>query len=116
MAQQLSLIIDNTSAPTNARGTRLRPDWQPSCTDIDFAHGEGFAPYEVRRLAESFRDYWCALGGSKGCKRDWHATWRNWCRRESDWRRQRMPRHGTRGLESAAAGLARFLDGEGGGR
>jgi hypothetical protein len=31
-----------------------------------------------------FRDYWLAASGAKARKHDWDATWRNWCRSESD--------------------------------
>lgn len=33
---------------------------------------------------EKFRDYWISLPGSKGRKRDWQATWRNWCRNAAE--------------------------------
>lgn len=36
---------------------------------------------------EGFRDYWLAVPGSKGCKLDWFATWRNWVRNEKPQRR-----------------------------
>ncbi len=31
---------------------------------------------------DSFRDYWIGVSGSKGVKRDWPATWRNWVRNQ----------------------------------
>lgn len=36
------------------------------------------------RTFAKFCDYWKALGGAKARKTDWDATWRNWCRNESD--------------------------------
>jgi hypothetical protein len=30
--------------------------------------------------ADHFIDFWHAKGGKDGCKLDWRATWRNWCR------------------------------------
>lgn len=33
-------------------------------------------------LFAKFEDYWTGLTGAKGVKRDWTATWRNWCRSE----------------------------------
>jgi hypothetical protein len=36
----------------------------------------------IRAIADEFRDYWVAVPGSKGCKLDWLATWRNWVRKE----------------------------------
>lgn len=37
----------------------------------------------VRTFA-TFTDYWKAASGEKARKHDWDATWRNWCRRQSD--------------------------------
>jgi len=31
-----------------------------------------------------FHDYWVAQPGQKGVKADWLATWRNWCRKNTD--------------------------------
>ncbi|QCP54468.1 hypothetical protein FAZ95_36820 [Trinickia violacea] len=36
----------------------------------------------VVRIADEFADHWHAESRAIGCKRDWCATWRNWCRRE----------------------------------
>jgi hypothetical protein len=35
---------------------------------------------DVRKVAEKFHDHWLSVGG---VKKDWEATWRNWCRNES---------------------------------
>ena len=37
------------------------------------------------RTWDTFRDYWVAQPGAKGRKSDWLATWRNWCRRETEY-------------------------------
>ena len=58
----------------SSRGTRLPQDWKPKAED-----GE-----DDRELAK-FRDYWTAVSGQKGVKRDWDATWRNWLRNAKDW-------------------------------
>jgi hypothetical protein len=57
---------------SQARGTRLSPDWMPS------EHLE-----ETHEL-EKFRDYWIAQPGQRGVKTDWDATWRNWVRRAAE--------------------------------
>jgi hypothetical protein len=36
----------------------------------------------MKEVSEIFRDYYLGVSGSKGIKRDWLATWRNWVRRE----------------------------------
>jgi uncharacterized protein YdaU (DUF1376 family) len=71
---------------SNVRGTRLAPDWQPSAADCEFAVAHGLDPGQV---ADEFADYWRALTGAKATKRDWPATWRNWCRRQQQPGRQR---------------------------
>ncbi|MEE8284224.1 MAG: hypothetical protein V3R63_04480 [Alphaproteobacteria bacterium] len=43
------------------------------------AHRPELDPAE---LAATFADYWRGVPGTKGVKRDWFATWRNWVRRE----------------------------------
>lgn len=66
--------------PTDVRrGTRLTPDWMPDLADCQFAAERGL---DVNEVAGKFRDHWVAKAGADACKRDWHATWRNWCRRE----------------------------------
>lgn len=76
---------DVTVAPK--RGVRLAGGWVPSQADLEFAFGEGFSNPEVSRIADTFRDYWLGQPGQKGVKLDWHATWKNWVRRERDRRR-----------------------------
>lgn len=60
------------------RGERLPDGWEPSHDDKLVAEKFGLDPEET--LA-AFTDYWCAIPGQKGCKLDWSATWRTWCRR-----------------------------------
>lgn len=75
------------AAPAPARlqvertGTRLPADWEPGPQLIEFAAGLGL---DGASVAERFRDYWRAQPGARGRKSDWPATWRNWCRRESE--------------------------------
>lgn len=39
---------------------------------------------EIREQGLRFADYWRGVAGARGRKRDWLATWRNWCRRYCD--------------------------------
>ena len=32
------------------------------------------------KVADQFKDFWCAKPGKDGVKLDWAATWRNWVR------------------------------------
>ncbi|WP_175869454.1 YdaU family protein [Bartonella gabonensis] len=59
------------------RGCRLPADFEP---DYDFALAEGLPPERVKIEIAKFKDYWKAKAGKDACKRDWHATWRNWVR------------------------------------
>ena len=76
---------DDHHSPSSAklngagRGSRLPDDWQPDLDDRDYAQRQGLDPNVV---AEAFCDYWHAKAGADSRKRDWHATWRNWCRNE----------------------------------
>lgn len=63
------------------RGSRLPANWSlpadwRSWAQINFSADDAAVTLE----AERFRDYWIAKPGAAGCKLDWQATWRNWCR------------------------------------
>jgi hypothetical protein len=40
------------------------------------------------KVFDTFRDHWKAQPCSKGIKADWEATWRNWCRRETTFKKE----------------------------
>lgn len=63
------------------RGSRLAADWGPSKEDATFAMELGL---DTKKVADEFKDYWHAKAGAGASKRDWHATWRNWCRRNAE--------------------------------
>jgi hypothetical protein len=65
----------------SATATRLPADWVPDADQVEFCKTErpDLRPADV---AARFRDYWIAVGGAKGRKADWPATWRNWVRNE----------------------------------
>jgi uncharacterized protein YdaU (DUF1376 family) len=63
------------------RGSRLVPDWYPSSADLKFAADLGLRLFEVDNEVNKFADYWHARAGPGAVKRDWSATWRNWCRK-----------------------------------
>lgn len=63
------------------RGSRLPADWSlpdewRSWSQINFSPDDAAITLE----ADRFKDYWIARPGQAGCKLDWQATWRNWCR------------------------------------
>ncbi|HEY1490980.1 MAG TPA: hypothetical protein VGF90_08065, partial [Verrucomicrobiae bacterium] len=63
------------------RGSRLATDWQPSAKDVEDAGKIGLRLYEIDAEIPKFIDYWHARAGPGAVKRDWSATWRNWCRK-----------------------------------
>jgi uncharacterized protein YdaU (DUF1376 family) len=71
---------DNPSLPKsrNLRGSRLSENWRLSPEDEAFAR-DGLTAEVVGIEAEKFRNHWISAPGQKGVKRDWSATWRNWC-------------------------------------
>ena len=69
--------------PDSKRGTRLPADWGLSDDMRAWAQINLSAnPHVIQTTLERFRDYWIAIPGQRGCKLNWDATWRNWCRRE----------------------------------
>lgn len=77
--------------PKADRGSRmtienLPEDWRAFVESED-------ADLDPDRLFQNFRDYWLGVSGSKGCKCDWFATWRNNVRsfkNAPDWKRRPM--------------------------
>lgn len=66
-----------------ARATLLPPDWKPTATDLAFA-ATLLADERVSGEVDKFGDYWRARGDGGALKRDWSATWRNWCRKAAE--------------------------------
>ena len=80
-------VTANTGKKSSAaKGSRLPADWQLPKAWGEWALQEAptWAPEQVRKVAERFRDYWIAKPGREGFKADWLATWRNWVRREAE--------------------------------
>ena len=69
-----------TKSAKDAKATRLPADWWPDDTLKQFAVSELGSTGIARRETEQFVDYWTAQPGAKGCKLDWPATYRRWCR------------------------------------
>ncbi len=82
---------ERTSPAAQSKSSRLH--MTEPCTEMTrFALEEMNWP--VERMSEvwvQFADYWKAKPGKDGCKLDWVATWRNWCRN------QRTPAKATNG-------------------
>ena len=68
---------DGRKAEPRNRGHRLPLDWQPDANLIEFARSLGFSTDQEREARAEFVDYWLGVPGSRGCKTDWPATYRN---------------------------------------
>lgn len=67
-----------TREPT---ATRLPKDFALSTEMRDYAASEQL---DAERTFAQFKDFWAAASGAKARKHDWLATWRTWCRNQSD--------------------------------
>lgn len=65
----------------NNKATRLPDDWIAPQEYIDFCNSER-PDLNANLIADQFKDYWISVAGSKGLKRNWIATWRNWVRNQ----------------------------------
>jgi len=44
----------------------------------------GWDEDKTYKVFMEFQDYWLSVSGQKGVKKDWLATWRNWCRKAEE--------------------------------
>lgn len=86
-------LVPNGTTPLGGRlrATRLPDDWKPDEHLVAWQREQGIPDLVARRQLEKFRDYWGAIGGQRGTKLDWPATWRNWLRNSADWQAQSKP-------------------------
>lgn len=78
------ISAEKTSAP-NKKGKSLDKDWQLPKQWGDWAMLEKpeLSADAVRKIAENFKDHWCANANQANAKKaDWEAAWRNWVRRQ----------------------------------
>lgn len=68
------------------RGSRITADWTLPIDWGDWANEQGMPVDDILIEEEKFRDYWLGVGGQKGVKADWQATWRNWVRRAMEFK------------------------------
>lgn len=63
------------------RGSRLPEYWQPPPEFVHWPMSHlGWPEHQVRIELDKFKDFWISKTGQSATKRDWYATWRNWCR------------------------------------
>lgn len=77
---------DGEPRKAGKRGRRIDPAWKPDEAGRAFAAATGIPAGDIDRLAAEFVDYWAGVGGAKGTKVDWPATWRNRCRQIAEFK------------------------------
>lgn len=92
-SEKSNAVVEKSAKVPSTRGVRLPATWVlPRSWGLEAQRlCPGLTVERIREIADEFRDYWVALPGSKACKLDWEATWRNWVRKEG---RNAMPRNG----------------------
>lgn len=92
-SEKSNAVVEKSAKEPSTRGARLPSTWVlPRSWGLEAQRlCPGLTVERIREIADEFRDYWVALPGSKACKLDWEATWRNWVRKEG---RNAMPRNG----------------------
>ncbi|MEO6080645.1 MAG: helix-turn-helix domain-containing protein [Steroidobacteraceae bacterium] len=86
-------VIALVPVPGTARKPKLSREAQRLSDEFEltpsrqrFAQQEGV---DAQRTFAMFHDHWRAASGKGATKRDWDAAWRNWCRREAEFKRDR---------------------------
>ena len=67
------------------RGARISRDWTPSEALLAYVL-EKAPSVDALDEAETFLNYWLAASGKNAIKRDWDATFRNWVKRQHQWK------------------------------
>lgn len=99
--------------------TALPANWQLSQKMGEWALAEypHWSADDVRKVADKFHDHWLSVGG---IKKDWEATWRNWCRNECRAWTSTSRASATRGYESekdkARRAVVEAISGKGAGQ
>ena len=93
------------------RGTRLAEDWHPS-TNVAEELMRNYPGVNLRMILEEFRDYWCAVPGSRGLKLSWDRTFRNRVREvahKPQYRRQGISMQGGGQMSRVDSKAAEYL-------
>ncbi len=84
-------VIDPSTNRQVVRSAPLPANWAlpPLWAEWALQQQSIWTMADVQFVAEKFRDHWATLPGPRGMKTDWFAAWRNWCRNEQRFKRQR---------------------------
>lgn len=64
------------------KGELCPEDFLPNKTTYDWAVAEGFTDSQIKTRIAMMIDWSRSVAGSKGLKKDWNATFRNWLRKD----------------------------------
>lgn len=79
------LAIISANAPALLKSLAISDKWVLPMEYGKWAQeNSNLTDQQIKMEGEKFRDYWVNISGSKGKKKDWLATWRNWIRRSND--------------------------------
>lgn len=79
LAPVVDLVTEKARRSTRWPAGQTVPDaWIDEGYDI--RRNAGLPEINVELEAANFTDHWTAKAGKDACKRDWHATWRQWVR------------------------------------
>lgn len=74
-----TLTINRNLKETRDTATKISSDYQPNESLKAWAKAT-HPQTDIDQETEKFVDYWLGIGGARGRKLDWDATWRNWIR------------------------------------
>ena len=95
-------VITAEAKPKRAKPRHtLSADWMPRDSDIEWC-SKTYPNVRAGDEADKFRDYWIASGKQQA---DWHAAFRNWCRKAAEFSTARVTRMPGRPTDRAAAML-----------
>ena len=66
---------------SNKKGSRLKQSWRPASVTLN-KMAILRPDLDMEEVIPGFIDYWIGIPGQRGCKLDWDATFRNWCRNQ----------------------------------
>ena len=70
--------------PRAKKATRIPEPWIVDEAMRDWALERSMQPQWVMKHTERFVNYWKGVGGQRGTKIDWRATWQNWLLKAQD--------------------------------
>jgi hypothetical protein len=77
------------------KGSMVPKEFPVTVEMKDWFFKQEFQSLEIKSATDEWHDYWLGIGGVKGIKKDWIATWRNGMRKAEKWERDKAPQEET---------------------